>query len=159
MALKATTAAMLATAAVLAAGTAAAEKPVRGPLARFAAIDSNGDGAISFEELKGYREAQFAAADLDGDGQITRDELVEVMRARIEARLRARAQAMAEKQADRMLQRADRDGSGTLTADERGLGRLDRMFRRFDKDGDGQISMAEADAARQRWEARRAKRR
>jgi hypothetical protein len=37
---------------------------------------SNGDGAVTLEEMEGAREARFAEADANGDGVLDRDELL-----------------------------------------------------------------------------------
>jgi Ca2+-binding EF-hand superfamily protein len=42
--------------------------------ARFAAIDTDGDGRLSFEEVMRARMADFARADRDGDGVISLEE-------------------------------------------------------------------------------------
>jgi EF hand domain-containing protein len=41
----------------------------------FALADTNGDGALSFEEVTAIHKRIFDAADLDKDGKLTRDEL------------------------------------------------------------------------------------
>jgi Ca2+-binding EF-hand superfamily protein len=63
---------------------------------------------------------------------------------------------------DRLLERADSDGDGALSAaeleemaDGRRQARMERMFERVDADGDGSLTEAELDAAMARMSERR----
>jgi Ca2+-binding EF-hand superfamily protein len=107
----------------------------------FAAIDSDGDGKITRDELAAHRAARLAAMDTDKDGKLSEAEL----RAHVMERAGERAEAMAA----RMIERLDSDGDGLVSAEEMAAGpaRLD-IFDRIDRDGDGAISEAEAEAAR-----------
>ena len=104
-----------------------------------ARADTDGDGALTREELRRFRAERFANADADGDGRVTRDEMI------------ARAQARAAERAGRIFDRQDRDGDGVVGAAEfeaRGEARLDRLFTRADGNGDGLITPAEMRALR-----------
>ena len=45
--------------------------------ALFAKVDAAGDGVLSFDEVMAYKMAAFEAADTDGDGFLTFDEMIE----------------------------------------------------------------------------------
>lgn len=118
----------------------------------FSELDTNGDGALTLEELQAIGSNRFAQADADGDGVLTRDELI------------ARAAERHADRIDRLIERADSDGDGQLTMAEleearegrtRGRGRNpERMFERIDTDGDGAISEAEFEEAMERMRDR-----
>jgi hypothetical protein len=65
---------MIPTALVLPA--VAQDGPPRGPRMVFEEWTSNGDGAVTLEEMEGARAARFAEADANGDGALDRDELL-----------------------------------------------------------------------------------
>jgi len=74
------------------------------------AVDTNGDGEISKEEVQAFRATVFNAADANQDGALTLDEMIahhETME----------AQRKAERQA-RMFEKLDADGNGTVSAAE-----------------------------------------
>ena len=45
------------------------------PMPGFAALDANGDGAITPDEIAAYRAKQVAELDANGDGFLTADEI------------------------------------------------------------------------------------
>jgi EF-hand domain pair/EF hand len=103
------------------------------------AIDTNGDGDISKEEIQAHRTTMFNAADANQDGALTLDEMTahhETMQ----------AQRKAERQA-RMFEKLDTDGNGTVSASEF-ASRPMRGMDRFDTDGDGVVSEEERAAAK-----------
>lgn len=53
---------------------------------RFAAMDTNKDGAITREEFKGPRPENFDKMDANKDGKLTREEMSEYMKARMAER-------------------------------------------------------------------------
>lgn len=128
----------------------AQDGPGRGPDLVFEAIDLDGDGAVTLQEMEDARDNRFATADADGDGSLDRLELL------------AMAEERAEQGVDRMLERADADGDGALSAEElagmregRSGPSAERIFGRMDADGDGAVSRAEFDAAVARMQERR----
>jgi hypothetical protein len=125
----------------------------RGPMAGldFAALDADGDGKITKEEMQAPRAARLAALDADGDGKISLEEL--------KADHLRQATERADQRAQRMMAAMDADGDGMLTAAELLAGPgPGMMFDRVDTDGDGAISKAEADAIRDRMADRMARR-
>ncbi|WP_198431573.1 EF-hand domain-containing protein [Pseudorhodobacter sp. MZDSW-24AT] len=152
---------LMALAVALTAGAAFADRGDRmgglrgGPMGAgldFAAIDANGDGKITPEEITAWRAAQAAALDADGDGLISAEEIAAM-------HIRAATQR-ANDHAARMIAQLDTDGDGKLSAAElatrpMAAGLSDRMFDRLDTDQDGAISQAELDAAKERMSDRR----
>ena len=120
---------------------------------RFKQIDKNQDGVISLEEFSAegrFIDRRMSRADANGDGAITTDE----MEAR-QALISAEAQSRMEKRIEdsrAFFERADRDNSGSVTADEMRAA----IFDRLDRDGDQMLSkrelraMARADRFRKR---------
>ncbi len=90
--------------------------------ARFAEADTNGDGALSAEEMiarvDGERQERMAdriadrieKADTNGDGLLQAEELI--------AQADARAEGRGNRGADRIFDRFDTDDSGSLSAEE-----------------------------------------
>lgn len=109
----------------------AAARAMRGP-----PIDTNNDGAISFEELQAQRPnvtpEQFAALDADQSGALTREEIRSGMGRQI-------------------FKRLDADSSGGISFSELAA-RMPQMtqerFDKLDKDANGQLSQGELSAAR-----------
>ena len=120
---------------------------------RFKQIDTNQDGVISLDEFSvegRFVDRRMSRADANGDGEITTDE----MEAR-HALISAEAQSRMEKRIEdsrAFFERADRDNSGSVTADEMRAA----LFDRLDRDGDQLLSkrelraMARADRFRKR---------
>ncbi|MXU63840.1 EF-hand domain-containing protein [Oceanomicrobium pacificus] len=122
----------------------------------FSTLDTDGDGFVTEAEIAAAHAARFAEADTNGDGAIDADELKAAMDARHAEREARRAEG-ADARLQKMIERLDTDGNGTLSAEEmqpRGTG---RMFERLDTDGDGKISQAELEAAKDKMKERRGK--
>jgi len=108
----------------------------RGPMEMFQQMDANSDGKVTVDEMKAARAAHFAETDTNGDGFLTTDEMQAGMLAKMQERMSQRT--------DRMMEHADADGDGKISADEaQAMPRLDKMMARLDKDGDGAISTEE----------------
>ncbi|WP_264465767.1 penta-EF hand family protein [Roseitranquillus sediminis] len=74
------------------------------------------------------------------------------------AHMERQAEERRQRMAERMIERLDQDGDGTVDAEElaaRGEGRHGGMLRMMDADWDGAVTEAEFDAARERMEDRR----
>lgn len=154
--------------------TTAQAKPMHDSSAMFSALDADGNGELSQQELSNMREAmakmRFEAADTDSDGQIDKDEFM----------------AKAEERAERMFKHMDENGDGTLDADEaqpprHGMHhgqkgdkkghktgdrgdhakgkdkgkRQGKMLERMDSDDNGSVSKDEWDSAMERHHDRR----
>ncbi len=137
---------------------AGASKPgmgQRGAAMNFDAIDADGDGKITAEEMQAYGAQRFAVADTNGDGYIDAAEMQVQMLAQSTARI--------ERRTARMIARMDTDGDGQLSPKEMRAGprgadagedRFALMLARMDTDGDGAISREEMEAARAAWAER-----
>ena len=128
---------LVAAAALLLALPVAAQEGPAPRLADFAALDTDGDGAISLEEWRAHaatrageragREGltqRLMRFDTDGDGLLSPAEIDAAMQARME----------------------NREG--------RSAQRMERMFARIDRNDDGQLSPDELEAARARFAER-----
>lgn len=130
-----------------------------GPAFDFDAVDLNGDGAITPEEIEARRKARFAKADTNGDGGLDRAELIASITASIDERRarrdEKRTERRAERMAERMLRRADSNDDGRISADERPVRDSSRLFRRADLNEDGKITRDEADKLKARMRDKR----
>ncbi|HEY0213235.1 MAG TPA: hypothetical protein VGC40_06575 [Paenirhodobacter sp.] len=106
------------------------------PQINLKSFDTDGDGNVSLAEIQNQRKAEAAALDANGDGKLSAEEMVNDqinrMRPAIEARVQARIKALdvdgdgllsaAElamaPMPDRMFERIDADGDGTITGGE-----------------------------------------
>ena len=134
----------------------------RGPRgANLKAMDLNGDGNVTKDELASFESQRFAEMDLNGDGNLTTTEMTEF-------REMKRAEMLAKREERRqagMLERFDTDGDGAISQAEFAA-KPNPMFDRADADGDGIVTEDERKAMRQafaekrgnrgeRWKARR----
>ncbi len=139
--------------AIAAAGAAAAQPhPVmgRGFDLDFAAIDTNGDGALDRDELRAFAAARIAGIDTNGDGMIDRAEIVAVFPDPAGGLWNPFGRARGEHMADRMLERMDAAEAGQVAAADVAERRMNALLARIDTDHDGTISQAEAEAAQKR---------
>lgn len=118
--------------------------PLDGPNFDFSAIDADKDGKLTEAEVKAFRAARLKAVDVDGNGTISEDELVAHRLKLAEAAMRGHAK-MAMTRLD-----VDGDGAVSVTELQAAPNPSLRMFGRVDTDGDGALSQAEVDAAKAR---------
>jgi len=103
-------------------------------------LDTNGDGAISKDEILAARQRIFKRLDRNGDGVIDEKE-IDTARQAIEDRAEA-----AEARVGNRWRRMDRNGDGKVTEDE--FQASTPLFDLADKDGDGKLSADEIAAIR-----------
>lgn len=137
----------------------------------FDQIDANNDGAVTMEEVKAHQVARFKKADSDGDGFLSPEEMRGSDRAQQmlkrfdtnrdgvidESELEAAGKERATKRAERILKRVDANGDGKISLEE-AESRRDpaRMFERLDADGDGSVTEQEFADARGKRRAKKA---
>lgn len=142
--------AYLLTAATLIAGTATASaqmadagyhgKGFRNMGARmFDRVDTNGDGAVTAEEMSASIEARFADADNDGDARVTKAEIIDAIERNAE---RSRMKRHSGTIADRLVYRFDINDDGVVSRAEID-NRAAKGFALMDFNDDGQIEKAE----------------
>ena len=135
----------------LAEKAADAKKTKPTPREASAKIDTDGDGKVSFEEMKsafpGVTEEKFKARDKNGDGFLTNDE-----RTITAPKTKNTASAAAKQNAPepaQLFKKADKDGNGQVTWEEVHAiaPRLPQTrFTAWDKNGDGAITKEELPA-------------
>jgi hypothetical protein len=94
----------------------------------FAAVDADGDGAITQGEIDAFLAAQLSEADADADGALALEEFAPIFAERLRPRM-----------VD-AFQRLDADGSGEVTAAELDA-RFGAVVERLDRDGDDALTL------------------
>lgn len=115
----------------------------------WAALDTDGDGAISQAEAEAGapRMAEnFGQIDADGDGRITREEMHERMRQH-----RSMSREERQARADEHFRSADTNGDGAIDLAEaqNGMPRAAEHFADIDADGNGLLTREEMRTAAQ----------
>lgn len=123
--------------AALAVPVAVAEHHGGNRIDRFMQADTNGDGAVSLEEVRAADAERFSDADASGDGFVSKDEMVAFHEAR-------RAERRAARQ-DRRFDRLDANDDGLISAEEHAARETPR-FERADANNDGLVTREEIDA-------------
>jgi EF hand len=100
-----------------------------------AAMDMDGDGAISLAEVTALRQDLFARADLNADGLVDQAE-ADALRSRIQ-----QGATLAEAAVGRSMIRLDADGDGALSKAE--FTARTPLFSLLDTDGDAVLNTAE----------------
>ncbi|RKF16687.1 hypothetical protein D6850_03870 [Roseovarius spongiae] len=101
----------------------------------FDAVDADGDGTVTREEVDSYRASRLAEVDASGDGALSIEEFDTLYREFTRSRM-----------VD-MFQHLDADGDGVISRDEMDT-RVSRMFDRMDRDGDGALTLQQRGASR-----------
>jgi len=94
----------------------------------FRRLDTDRDGAVTFEEYAAAPDPRYDRLDADGDGTITAEE--------IDAYVQQRAETIRY----RLLGMADANGDGAISADELRFVKRQR-FTRLDRNGDGRLEL------------------
>jgi len=114
----------------------------------FDRLDLDGNGVVSFDEMRVARDRWVAAVDANRDGRISRAEFLSAPpRGRND-----RVSPLHHTRRARIFKRIDMNGDGFIDVMEREAS-LKRWFARRDTDADGRLSLAELRAARARWQA------
>ncbi|TGP20223.1 MULTISPECIES: EF-hand domain-containing protein [unclassified Mesorhizobium] len=103
-------------------------------------VDTNGDGAVTKDEIMAARERMFKRLDRNGDGVIDENE-IETARQAIDDRALA-----AEARLGNRWRRMDRNGDGKVSQDE--FSTSTPLFDLVDRNGDGKLSADEIAAVR-----------
>ena len=105
----------------------------------FAELDADNDGQISLADIQAAGAARFATIDTNQDGSISKEEML--------AHAAGEHTNRMERRANRMINRMDTDGNGTIELSEmQSNGRGEKMIERLDADGNGTVSSEEFEA-------------
>jgi len=108
------------------------------------ALDRNGDGVLTQDEVPEKLAMRIAAADANGDGKITKEELEQARAAR-----HGTGEPGGPPSIDTIFERLDANKDGKLTKDELPEKAAERVMK-ADADGDGAVTKEELEAARAR---------
>jgi len=111
------------------------------PAARFAEMDTNGDGGLDIEE-SGLSQARFDLLDVDGDGLLTESDRQSYQNSQTQET----GQGGFSLDLSAILAELDVDGDDQLSLEESGL--EEEQFDALDTNQDGYVSLAELEAAR-----------
>lgn len=119
----------------------------------FADLDANDDGVLTVEEMQAPMLERFKTADTDGDGALSADELNAARPEKGEGK-RFGGGKFGEHGGDRgdraakMIANLDADGDGLLSLEELSANpQPAKMFEKIDANGDGTISQEEFESA------------
>jgi Ca2+-binding EF-hand superfamily protein len=116
----------------------------RGARIDFVAIDADGDGALTRDELTARATTRLAAADANGDGALDRAELIAALPGPRNTILMVFAPDPAAERADRFLAFMGVAENGRVEIAAIAERQVNGLVARFDADRDGAISRAEA---------------
>jgi len=108
-------------------------------------LDTNGDGALSTDEISagGEQAQKILSADSDGDGNVTLDELLADI-SKNQQNIGGMQPPSAEDMANSIIEEFDTDGDGVLSTDEiSASGEHAQDILGADADGDGTVTMDE----------------
>nr|WP_321445392.1 hypothetical protein [uncultured Cohaesibacter sp.] len=109
---------------------------MKGPMKMFREFDTNGDRALTKDELDTGLTKKIKDNDTNGDGAVDLEEF------------KAEWMRMTQQRMVRAFQRMDRDGSGTVTLEEISEP-ASFMFERMDRNDDGKID--KSDRRERKW--------
>jgi hypothetical protein len=116
----------------------------RGPALDFAGIDTDGDGAVSRDELTARATARLSAADADGDGMLDRAEIAAALPMGEPGIVDVFGPDRAERAASRILAMVGATEAGEAAVDAMAAQRVDMALSFLDANGDSAISEEEA---------------
>ncbi|PYE85883.1 calcium-binding protein [Pseudoroseicyclus aestuarii] len=116
--------------------------PMMGPMMDMERLDADGDGAVTAAEIDQAMATRFAAADTNGDGALSAEEMAaEAERMRQEALLRQMQRLIGHMD-------ADDDGLLQLAEIEARAPSSEALLDRLDRDDDGSLSAEELEPPR-----------
>ncbi|WP_186397574.1 EF-hand domain-containing protein [Stappia sp. TSB10GB4] len=112
-----------------------------GMATRMEAMDTDGNGSVSLQEMLTHAEDVFHAMDADGDGKVTMDEYM-ALRMGSQQGGNTAMQARRQEEKEARFAPMDTNGDGTLSLDEFLSGAKAR-FGLADENGDGELARPE----------------